>query len=89
VVSSGSRNGTIVHHDVRHRDHKLATLDNYTMEACGLKWSTDLKYLACGGNDNIVKIWRSVTGGTGTQNTALHTFIEYQAAVRALAWCPW
>jgi cell division cycle 20, cofactor of APC complex len=90
VVSSGSRNGTIVHHDVRHRDHKLTTLDNHTMEACGLKWSTDLKYLmASAGNDKIVEIWPSVTGGAGTQNTLLHTFTEYQAAVRALAWCPW
>jgi cell division cycle 20, cofactor of APC complex len=89
VVSSGSRDGAIIHHDVRQREHNLATLDNHTLEVCGLKWSTDQKYLASGGNDNIVNIWSGVTGGVSTQNTPLHSFTEHQAAVRALAWCPW
>lgn len=53
IISSGSRDGTIIHHDVRQRDHKIATLNGHTQEVCGLKWSTDFKYLASGGNDNL------------------------------------
>ncbi|XP_065356050.1 cell division cycle protein 20 homolog [Calliphora vicina] len=51
LVSSGSRDGTIIHHDVRAREHKVANLAGHTQEVCGLKWSTDFKYLASGGND--------------------------------------
>lgn len=89
VVSSGSRDGQIIHHDVRQRDHIIGTLEGHTQEVCGLKWSTDSKYLASGGNDNLVNIWSAVSGGAHTQNTPLHVLNQHQAAVRALAWCPW
>lgn len=89
VISSGSRDGTIIHHDVRQRDHKIATLNGHSQEVCGLKWSTDQRYLASGGNDNLVNIWPVVTGGVHTATSPLHTFTQHQAAVRALAWCPW
>lgn len=32
VVSSGSRDGQIVHHDVRQRDHAVATISAHTQE---------------------------------------------------------
>lgn len=95
IISSGSRDGSIIHHDVRQRDHKVSTLNGHTQEVCGLKWSTDFKYLASGGNDNLVNIWPSVTGSNASVNTsngvteALHVFNQHHAAVRALAWCPW
>lgn len=95
IISSGSRDGSIIHHDVRQRDHKVATLTGHTQEVCGLKWSTDFRYLASGGNDNLVNIWSGVTGSNAGVNTssdvtqALHTFNQHHAAVRALAWCPW
>lgn len=94
IISSGSRDGSIVHHDVRQRDHKVATLTGHSQEVCGLKWSTDFKYLASGGNDNIVNIWPSVTSNASVNTSngvteALHTFNQHHAAVRALAWCPW
>lgn len=55
-----------------------------------LEWSTDFKYLASGGNDNLVNIWPAVGGGgIGTGSEPLHVFNQHQAAVRALAWCPW
>lgn len=88
-ISSGSRDGSIVHHDVRQRDHAVATLTGHNQEVCGLKWSTDSRYLASGGNDNLINIWPVVSGGVHTQNQPIHTFTEHQAAVRALAWCPW
>ncbi|CAG9822770.1 unnamed protein product [Phaedon cochleariae] len=89
VLSSGCRSGQIIHHDVRQRDHIVTTLSNHTQEVCGLKWSTDGKYLASGGNDNVLNIWETVTGGYHSQTTPLHSFTAHQAAVKALAWCPW
>ncbi|ALC39757.1 fzy [Drosophila busckii] len=89
LVSSGSRDGSIVHHDVRARNHKVGTLNGHTLEVCGLKWSPDFKYLASGGNDNLVNVWSLAGNGVGTATEPLHKFNEHQAAVRALAWCPW
>nr|XP_014096792.2 cell division cycle protein 20 homolog [Bactrocera oleae] len=89
LVSSGSRDGSIIHHDVRAREHKVANLNGHTQEVCGLKWSTDFKHLASGGNDNLVNVWAAVSGGAGSGTEPLHVLNEHQAAVRALAWCPW
>ncbi|XP_070502567.1 cell division cycle protein 20 homolog [Chironomus tepperi] len=88
LVSSGSRDGNIIHHDVRQRDHQVGTSNGHTQEICGLKWSLDKKYLASGGNDNIVNVW-AAEGTSGTTSTPLHVLNEHQAAVRALAWSPW
>lgn len=90
MVSSGSRDGSIIHHDVRARDHCISKLSSHTQEVCGLKWSPDFRYLASGGNDNLVNIWTgSAAGSTDLATDPLHTFNQHQAAVRALAWCPW
>lgn len=97
IVSSGSRDGTIVHHDVRQREHCVATIVGHTQEVCGLKWSNDFRYLASGGNDNLVNIWPSINGTTTSITGQLATggnnisepvivFNQHQAAVRALAW---
>lgn len=89
MVSSGSRDGTIIHHDVRQREHLVGTLTGHTQEVCGLKWSPDLKYLASGGNDNLVNIWAAESGSVSTGSSPVHVLNEHQAAVRAIAWCPW
>lgn len=89
IVTSGSRDGTIVHHDVRQRNHKVSILNGHTQEVCGLKWSTDAKYLASGGNDNLVNIWSAIPGGVTTNTEPVYILNQHQAAVRALAWCPW
>ncbi|XP_072035040.1 cell division cycle protein 20 homolog [Amphiura filiformis] len=83
VLSSGSRTGKIHHHDVRIQNHHTTTLDNHTQEVCGLKWSPDGKYLASGGNDNVLNIWEYGA------NVPLFNLTQHQAAVKALAWCPW
>ncbi|XP_058820845.1 cell division cycle protein 20 homolog [Topomyia yanbarensis] len=89
VVCSGSRDGSIVNHDVRSRDHIIASLRGHSQEVCGLKWSGDGKHLASGGNDNLVNVWSTANGAPHTTTTPLHAFNQHQAAVRALAWCPW
>lgn len=99
IVSSGSRDGSIILHDVSERQHRVGYLKGHSQEVCGLKWSTDMKYLASGGNDNLVNIWpfnvssgsASTGAGDGMDNAPdpMHIFNGHQAAVRALAWCPW
>ncbi|MBN3313277.1 CDC20 protein, partial [Atractosteus spatula] len=87
ILSSGSRSGHIHHHDVRVANHHVATLAGHSQEVCGLKWSPDGKYLASGGNDNLVYVWQGVQ--EGTTQSALHTFNLHRGAVKAVAWCPW
>lgn len=89
VVSSGARSGQIVHHDVRQREHVIGTVSAHGQEICGLKWSPDGKFLASGGNDNLLKIWSVAGGGFHSKNKPIHSFNHHVAAVKALAWCPW
>nr|XP_018905377.1 PREDICTED: cell division cycle protein 20 homolog [Bemisia tabaci] len=89
ILSSGSRTGQIIHHDVRQREHQVALLSSHTQEVCGLKWSPDGKYLASGGNDNMLYIWSGIPGQASYQTTPLYSLSAHQAAVKALAWCPW
>lgn len=83
------RSGKIIHHDVRQRDHVILTINAHAQEVCGLKWSNDGQYLASGGNDNMLYIWSSVAGQKYSQSQPLYSFNQHQAAVKALAWCPW
>jgi cell division cycle protein 20 (cofactor of APC complex) len=87
ILSSGSRDTTIIHHDVRVAEHRVATLANHEQEVCGLKWSPNGMQLASGGNDNRVNIWN--VDAMGNSPPPQHTFNAHQAAVKALAWCPW
>ncbi|XP_073984224.1 cell division cycle 20 protein fzy [Rhodnius prolixus] len=89
ILSSGCRSGLLIHHDVRQREHIVSTISAHAQEICGLKWSPDGKYLASGGNDNLLNIWPAVQGGCYSQSTPLHSFRTHLAAVKALAWCPW
>ncbi|GAB0088439.1 cell division cycle protein 20 homolog [Sergentomyia squamirostris] len=89
VVTSGSRGGSIINHDVRARQHSVNRLAGHTQEVCGLRWSPDGRHLASGGNDNLVNVWPVVSGGSHSADQPLYTLSEHQAAVRALAWCPW
>lgn len=57
LVSSGGRDGSIFHHDVRMAKHTVRQLYGHSDEVCGLKWRWDGQSLASGGNDNTVNIW--------------------------------
>ncbi|XP_076750888.1 cell division cycle 20 protein fzy isoform X1 [Xylocopa sonorina] len=89
ILTSGCRAGQIVHHDVRQRDHVISTINAHAQEVCGLKWSPDGKYLASGGNDNMLQIWPPISGHSHTHTQPLYSLNQHQAAVKALAWCPW
>lgn len=84
ILSSGSRSGYIHHHDVRVAEHLVSSICAHSQEVCGLKWSPDGKILASGGNDNALHVWSSDLG----QQSAVYSFNQHQAAVKALAWCP-
>ena len=75
TLSSGSRDGLIIQHDVRASQHKTATLGGHSAEVCGLKWSPTGSQLASGGNDNLLNIWEA------RQNRARHTIARHTAAV--------
>lgn len=84
ILSSGSRDATIVNHDVRVQRHHVATMSGHRQEICGLKWSPCGGYLASGGNDNQLLIWEASNAMRPRM-----TFDQHAAAVKALAWCPW
>ena len=86
LLTSGSQNGSIIHHDPRVPDHFVCVLYKHTQEVCGLRWSNDFVFLASGGNDNLLCIWDSNKLAT---SEPLHTSTQHIAAVKALAWCPW
>jgi len=79
VLSSGSRDRSVHHRDVREastRPFKRCT--GHRQEVCGLKWSGDsgasAPYLASGGNDNKVCIWDlrgSRRPGAGASNPGI------------------
>ena len=84
-LATGSRDNTVMMHDVRIREHRTATLTSHSQEVCGLKWAPSGNQLASGGNDNLLHIWDQNSIGNGTH---LHRLDAHQAAVKALAWCP-
>lgn len=62
VLSSGSRDRTVHHRDVREATHRpFRKCVGHRQEVCGLKWSSEggpeSAMLASGGNDNKVCIW--------------------------------
>ncbi|POW19796.1 hypothetical protein PSHT_04317 [Puccinia striiformis] len=84
ILTSGSRDRSIVHRDVRAADHWLSRVNVHKQEVCGLKWNTSTNQLASGGNDNRLLIWES----KASNSMPLFRFNEHTAAIKALAWSP-
>ena len=80
ILTSGSRDRSILHRDVRAPEHHFRRLIGHRQEICGIKWSPNGMQLASGGNDNKLLIWDN------TQNKVLHRFAEHTAAIKAIAW---
>jgi cell division cycle protein 20 (cofactor of APC complex) len=97
ILASGSRDASIFTHDVRIREHHIATLAGHSQEVCQVKWSHDGSMLASGGNDNLLCLWDaasctaagSVVGSGPRVVAPKFSITDHQAAVKALAWCPW
>lgn len=83
ILASGSRDTNILLHDVRVQQSVQVQLKNHTQEVCNLKWSGNHQYLASGSNDNLLNVWNV------NQSSPVYTIRDHQAAVKALAWCPY
>ena len=88
LLSTGSADTAILHHDIRVREHVVARRSGHTQEVCGLAWSASGAQLASGGNDNSLCIWSASSVEAGGTWRPLHKLSEHKAAVKALAWCP-
>ncbi|KAF2863376.1 WD40 repeat-like protein [Piedraia hortae CBS 480.64] len=86
VLSTGSRDRSILHRDVRIAPQFVRRLAGHRQEVCGLKWNADTDQLASGGNDNKIFIWDRM------DDRWLHKWGEneggHRAAVKAIAWSP-
>lgn len=86
VLTLGSKEGTVVHSDVRVSDHMVGTRRHaHLAEVCGVEYRSDGQQFATGGNDNVVAIWdaRQMNGEAVFRKT------NHRAAVKAMAWCPY
>lgn len=63
MLSTGSRDKSILHRDLRMKNDFFAKLEGHKQEVCGLKWSPDQQQLASGGNDNKLLIWNCQNTG--------------------------
>ncbi|KAM3359377.1 protein FIZZY-RELATED 2 [Capsicum galapagoense] len=81
-LSSGSRDKSILQHDIRVQADYVSKLSGHKSEVCGLKWSPDSRDLASGGNDNRLFVWNNHS----TQ--PILKYCEHMAAVKAIAWSP-
>lgn len=77
LFNSASRDGIILHNDVRKASHVIAESRYHQQEVCGMQWSPDGTKLASGANDNLVCVW---SAGSLSQPTQL--FKGHQAAVK-------
>ncbi|XP_020694407.2 protein FIZZY-RELATED 2 isoform X2 [Dendrobium catenatum] len=82
VLSSGSRDKSILQRDIRTQDDFVSKLTGHKSEVCGLKWSYDNRQLASGGNDNRLFVWNQHS------NQPVLKYCEHKAAVKAIAWSP-
>ena len=86
ILSTGSRDRTILHRDVRLPAMYLRKLTGHKQEVCGLKWNSETQQLASGGNDNKIFIWDRM------EERWLHRWGEqeggHKAAVKAISWSP-
>lgn len=87
ILTSGSRDHSIINHDVRIAQHQVSTLLSHAGEVCGLQWNPEGDVLASGANDNTVRLWNASSMSTVTE-APMHTLTQHTAAVKALAWNP-
>lgn len=82
LLSTGSRDHSILHRDQRAPTEYVARLQGHKQEVCGLKWSFDEQQLSSGGNDNRLLLWNLHS------NVPSAKFCQHTAAVKAIAWSP-
>nr|CAD1831467.1 unnamed protein product [Ananas comosus var. bracteatus] len=82
ILTSGSRDCSIINHDVRSHRKPVSLFRGHSNEVCGLRWSEGGRQLASGGNDNLV--WKC-TASIETSSQAKF-ILPFRAIVCALEW---
>ncbi|KDO57689.1 hypothetical protein CISIN_1g019847mg [Citrus sinensis] len=85
ILTSGSKDKSIINHDVRVSNNVTSCIKAHSGEVCGLKWSNEGNLLASGGDDNVVRIWER---SKMSSSKSLHRFTDHCGGVKALAWSP-
>ena len=80
ILSSGSQRGHIHNYDPRMAQYLINSLQSHSLDVCGLKWSHNGRFLASGGNDNIINVWDMYN--KDPWSSPLHTLKEHSAAVK-------
>lgn len=79
LLSSGSQSGSIHNYDVRLAQFHIGSLKN-NLDVCGLTWSPNGRFLASGGDNNMVCVWDTLSRDPWT--SPAHTLREHTAAVK-------
>lgn len=82
ILSTGSRDNIIYHHDVRSHKPHFSILKQHSQEVCGLEWNHEGSMLASGGNDNQLVLWDLHS------SNIVHQLNKHTAAIKALSWNP-
>jgi cell division cycle 20-like protein 1 (cofactor of APC complex) len=94
ILSTGSRDRTILQRDVRTEKHWVSRLSAHKQEVCGLQWGYHpANLLASGGNDNKLFVWdHRITKEDSQKNQTLsmplYCFQSHKAAVKGITWSP-
>lgn len=80
LLSTGSQDGHVHNYDPRMAQYHVQTLSVHKLDVCGLKWSASGRFLASGGNDNVVNIWD--TYHHDPWSSPRHSFKSHTAAVK-------
>ena len=90
IVTTGSCDGRIFHHDLRIEESHISTLKvSRNLDVCSLQWSADRRRLASSTSDSLVHVWEGFGGGQTTRTTPLYALNQHKGAVKGLSWCPW
>ena len=83
LITSGGKDGTVFMTDARSAHSWPQLMANTGRSGiCGLQWSPDGKLLACGDNNNVVRIRSS------SKQTIMTELTKGGGAMRALCWAP-
>ena len=82
LLSTASQSGDIHNYDARLAQFHVASLKSQSLDVCGLAWSPNGRFLASGGDSNLVCIWDTYSRDPWT--TPAHTLSEHTAAIKVI-----